>query len=245
VSRDLAARAVQEALTDSGRRLEPGTRVDRTALESRLAARVKSAPSASAPNDRPLGVLLMGPPGMGKTTAAAKLASRWALDEGRRVAILQVGPEAAPPDEGLREVASLLSLPLRTVADAADAERASRDLASADVLLLDAQGFAPPESGEIVGLYSVVAPVTLDERHLVLSASTKPDDLVAMARAYRPLEPDRTILTKLDETLTPGSVLDFLDRAPIPVSFLGTGQRVPEDLEIASPAGLVARVIGG
>jgi len=51
-------------------------------------------------------------------------------------------------------------------------------------------------------------------------------------------------MTKLDETLKFGGVYNLLSQAGIPVSYLSAGQRVPEDLEVATRQRLVELVLG-
>ena len=72
------------------------------------------------------------------------------------------------------------------------------------------------------------------ETHLVLSATTKPRDLADIAQRFEPLKPGRIIFTKLDETSTFGPLLSTLVRVKRPLSYLGTGQEVPQDLEMAT-----------
>lgn len=72
------------------------------------------------------------------------------------------------------------------------------------------------------------------ETHLVLSATTKPRDLVDIVQRFEGLKPGRLIFTKLDETSTYGPMLSTLVRIKRPLSYLGTGQEVPDDLELAA-----------
>ena len=102
---------------------------------------------------------------------------------------------------------------------------------------------APEEEAELtshVVSWADRANQIIDE---ALKAPTKPEDLAAMTEAYRPLGPDRVAFTKLDETKTVGSVVEFLDSAPLPLSYLSDGQRVPEDLSPAEPALMVDRIL--
>jgi flagellar biosynthesis protein FlhF len=74
----------------------------------------------------------------------------------------------------------------------------------------------------------------LVETHLVLSATSKPRDLAEIAQRFERLRPSRLIFTKLDETCTYGPILSTLVRVKRPLSYLGTGQEVHKDLELAT-----------
>ena len=61
--------------------------------------------------------------------------------------------------------------------------------------------------------------------------------------AYRDAHPDRVAITKLDETPSLAPLLGVVAERGLPVSFLGTGQRVPEDLDRATAAALAGQVL--
>jgi flagellar biosynthesis protein FlhF len=81
--------------------------------------------------------------------------------------------------------------------------------------------------------------------HLVVPAATAPAQLARLIDAYAGVNPSRVILTKLDETdQNVAPLVGVLKQRDLPVSWFGTGQRVPEDLERATPAGFAARILG-
>ena len=71
------------------------------------------------------------------------------------------------------------------------------------------------------------------QTHLVIPASMRSADLSRVAAAYGVFKPSHFIFTRMDETETVGPVLCEAVGRGRPISFFGTGQRVPEDLEEA------------
>jgi flagellar biosynthesis protein FlhF len=61
---------------------------------------------------------------------------------------------------------------------------------------------------------------------------------------YQSIPIHKLMITKLDEMPTGGSLFNVLSQAGLPVSYLSAGQRVPEDLEIATRDRLVEFVWG-
>ena len=53
------------------------------------------------------------------------------------------------------------------------------------------------------------------------------------------------IFSKLDETTQFGSLFNVLHQTGLPLSYLTTGQRVPEDLEVATPRLLADLLLDG
>src|SRR5690606_8100378 len=89
----------------------------------------------------------------------------------------------------------------------------------------------------------VLAQVPIDETHLVLAASTRVLDAQHLSATYRRLSPNRLLLTKLDETLALGGVLELPAVLGLPVSYLSFGQSVPDDIEPATAQRAAARIL--
>lgn len=81
------------------------------------------------------------------------------------------------------------------------------------------------------------------EVHLVVSATTKGTNAEEILRRFRPLSYRRLLLTKLDEARTAGPLLGLAIRRGLPISYLATGQEVPDDLEVATPRRLAALLV--
>jgi flagellar biosynthesis protein FlhF len=101
-------------------------------------------------------------------------------------------------------------------------------------VLIDTPGHSPKDGEVLSQLRRFLDELPEVETHLVLSATTKPRDLADIAQRFEPLKPGRLIFTKLDETSTYGPILSTLVRVKKPLSYLGTGQEVPQDLELAT-----------
>ena len=65
-------------------------------------------------------------------------------------------------------------------------------------------------------------------------------DLGELLRRYRPAAPEAAILTKLDESTRPGAAMSVLVQHNLPMAYTTSGQRVPEDIELADAGGLAS-----
>jgi flagellar biosynthesis protein FlhF len=87
------------------------------------------------------------------------------------------------------------------------------------------------------------------KRLLLLNATAQAETLDEVVGAYRPAPGGDCdsfagcIITKLDEAARIGDVLDVVIRHRMPVHFLSTGQRVPEDLHAPNVPYLVHRAL--
>ena len=83
------------------------------------------------------------------------------------------------------------------------------------------------------------------EVYLVLSATTKYKDLLEIADIYKEIADYKLIFTKLDETTTFGNMLNIKLYSGAPLSYMTTGQNVPDDIEEFDTQKIVKQLLGG
>jgi flagellar biosynthesis protein FlhF len=177
---------------------------------------------------------LVGPTGVGKTTTLAKLAAYAQLHLKQKVALVTLDTYRLAAVDQLQEYARILQVPLHVALTVEDLRAAMRFYQDRSLVLIDTPGHSPKDEEVLKQLRGFLDELPLCETHLVLSATTKPRDLTEIAQRYDVLKPSRLIFTKLDETSTYGPILGTLVRVKKPLSYLGTGQEVPEALEMAT-----------
>lgn len=182
---------------------------------------------------------LMGPTGVGKTTTTAKLAARCVMRFGAsKVALLTTDSYRIGGHEQLRIFGKILGVSVHAVKDAADLQLALAELRNKHIVLIDTIGMSQRDrtvSDQIAMLCGAGLPV---QRLLLLNATSHGDTLNEVVQAYRsaPGQPELAgcILTKLDEATNLGGVLDTVIRYKLPVHYVSTGQKVPENLYVAT-----------
>jgi flagellar biosynthesis protein FlhF len=178
-------------------------------------------------------VALVGPTGVGKTTTVAKLAANLKLTQGVRVGLITVDTYRIAAVEQLKTYAEIIDLPLAVVNDPAEMPRALEELGAVDVVFIDTAGRSPRDEVKIRELSEFLQQARPDEVYLVLSAVAGQQSLRAALERFSTVQVDRLILTKLDEAESLGGVLAVLGLSSRPVSYLTTGQAVPDDIEPA------------
>ena len=191
---------------------------------------------------------LMGPTGVGKTTTTAKLAARCVMRFGaERVALLTTDSYRIGAHEQLRIYGKILGVSVHAVKDAADLKLTLDELRNKHIVLIDTIGMSQRDRAlteQVAMLCGTGRPV---QRLLLLNATSHGDTLNEVVHAYRSHGgqhggnhaaggfPDLAgcILTKLDEATNIGAVLDTVIRYRLPVHYVSTGQKVPENLYVA------------
>ncbi|HBF34172.1 TPA: hypothetical protein DDW35_06375 [Candidatus Sumerlaeota bacterium] len=179
-------------------------------------------------------IALVGPTGVGKTTSIAKIAATFSLRAGKSVALISLDTYRIAASEQIKTYAKLLSVPIEIAANGEEFIAALDRFANMDVVLIDTPGYSPKDQTAIRGLGSMLRKCPELEVHLVVPAGLRPEETRLVQDGFDPTRYDHLIFSKLDESVTWGTLLNTWIFTGHAVSYFTTGQRVPEDLETAS-----------
>ncbi|GIS58006.1 MAG: hypothetical protein CM1200mP2_02310 [Planctomycetaceae bacterium] len=146
--------------------------------------------------------------------------------------------------EQLRTYAEIIDLPMKVVTTPMEMRRALDELSDMDLVLIDTAGRSPRDELQIGELKSLLADAKVDEVHLVLSVTANLDHLVSTVNHFSTVGTSSLVLTKLDETHELGVMLNLARRVNLPISYLTTGQDVPDDIEPADTQRMARLVLG-
>ncbi|KAB7627166.1 flagellar biosynthesis protein FlhF [Alkalilimnicola sp. S0819] len=188
-------------------------------------------------------VAVVGPTGVGKTTTVAKLAARYALRHGRNaVALVSTDNFRIGAQDQLRNFARILGVPVHTAANSQELERVLGELKGKRLVLVDTAGMSQRDMRLNEQLQALADRKLALRPYLVVSANSQLAALSETVRAFRKVKPVGCIVTKLDEATSLGGVVTAVLRYQLPLAYLGTGQRVPEDLQPARSDRLIEQL---
>lgn len=186
------------------------------------------------PSSRPPKVVaLIGPTGVGKTTTIAKLAADFGLTQRKRVGLITLDTFRIAAVEQLRTYAQIMDIPFEIASSPEEILEAVNTLSNMDFVFIDTVGRSQKSARHLDELKKALEPV-MPETHLVLSATTKTKDLIDIVGKFTHIPTHRLLFTKLDETDNLDNIHELYERFSLPISYLTTGQRVPEDIELAT-----------
>ncbi|MCX7885347.1 MAG: flagellar biosynthesis protein FlhF [Caloramator sp.] len=188
--------------------------------------------------------VLVGPTGVGKTTTIAKLASLYSLYENKKVGLITIDTYRIGAVEQLKTYAQILSVPFEVALSIKDIPEIINKMKNCDIILIDTTGRNSKNIMQISETRKYIETANADKVHLVLSMTTKQGDLKKIIENYKMVNYNSLILTKVDETNAYGSILSCCYYGNVPISFLTTGQNVPEDIEKADKDKILKLVLG-
>jgi flagellar biosynthesis protein FlhF len=198
--------------------------------------------------DGPTVAFFIGPTGVGKTTTIAKLASKFKVDQDKKVAFLTADTYRISATEQLRTYANILEAPLSVIYTPEELLDAVEKLSDYDLIFVDTAGLSHKNEAQQEDIRKLIS--SLNDHYnyavyLVLSATTKYRDLKKICDTYRKLADYSIIFTKLDETGAYGNLLNIKLYSGADVSYTSGGQNVPDDISLFQSQEIVKKLLGG
>lgn len=192
-------------------------------------------------------VFFIGPTGVGKTTTVAKIASKLKLEEKKKIALLTTDTYRIAATEQLHTYAEILDVPFRVIYTPEELNQAKEEWKDYDIILVDTAGHSPNNQEQHDELKHFIDSVedTAKDLYLVVSATTKYRDLLKIVDSYGDFEHVKIIFTKLDETTSFGNILNIRMYTNAKLSYITSGQNVPDDISLLDAQKIVRKLLGG
>lgn len=214
----------------------------------RMILRFGKAECIEPAKNGPKMVFFVGTTGVGKTTTIAKIASKFVVEEKKKVALLTADTYRIAASEQLRTYANILEVPFRVIYTADEIQEAIRDFATYDYILVDTAGHSQnneKQRDDMADFVNYAEGKIEREVYLVVSATTKYKDLLSIADKYKKMFDYKIIFTKLDETSAYGNLLNMRIYTGAAMSYITCGQNVPDDIETFNAQSTVKKLLGG
>ena len=241
---------INQVLDEVGRFIRPGNSVDLILpnIYQKLVLKFGQPKTIELSAKKPNVVFFIGPTGVGKTTTIAKIASKYKVEYNQKIAFITADTYRIAATEQLRVYANILDAPMSVVYSVEDMNEEISKYSDYDIIFLDTAGFSHKNEQQKNDTKRLLEGVKEDcnkEVYLVLSATTKYHDLLDIIDIYNGIASYSLIFTKLDETSSYGNLLNIKLYADADLSYVTTGQNVPDDIEVFDTQKIVKQLLGG
>ena len=179
-------------------------------------------------------VALLGTTGVGKTTTLAKIAAKFVLEHGVNAALITADTYRISAVDQLKTYSDILGLPLEIVYSPEELKAAIEKHKHKELILIDTAGRSQQNIQQMRELEEFLRVNTRIEKHLVISATTKFTDAQEIISKFSTVNPEKVIVTKIDETGSLGMIINLMRNKKLALSYITTGQSVPDDIELAT-----------
>jgi flagellar biosynthesis protein FlhF len=249
IQREVGDEIARELIEQTQKHLAQDQLANPNLIRQRLADILNRMIPADGPiarnlDGKPRVVALIGPTGVGKTTTIAKLAANFKLRQNKSVGLITIDTYRIGAVDQLRMFAEILGVPLKVVVTPNELNEAVASACDVDYILIDTAGRSQNDQIKLRELQTFLAAANPHEVHLVLSSTAHQSNLINAAEKFNQLGVDRVIFTKLDEAVSFGVVLSVLKKLQVSLSYITTGQDVPEDIEVGNGRRLARLLLG-
>ncbi len=189
-------------------------------------------------------IFFVGPTGVGKTTTIAKLAAKQTIMNNKSVAFITSDTYRIAAVDQLKTYSEILDVPFTVVYEPNELGGAIEKHYDKDFIFIDTAGRNHKNKELLLELKSLISTVESPIVFLLLSLTTGYKDIESIIQSYDFLDGYNLIFTKADESSSLGNILNAKFLSSMPLSYITTGQSVPDDIELIDIEKIVNSLVG-
>lgn len=193
--------------------------------------------------------ILVGPTGVGKTTTIAKLAAQKGLgiagNKKHSVRMITIDNYRIAAKKQIETYGEIMGIPVACCESYEDLKKEIDINSDIEYIFVDTIGKSPKDFVKLAEMRRILEGCGHEcEVHLAFSATTKTWDIREIMKQFDPFGYEAVIITKLDETTRCGNLISLLEEKKQKVSYITTGQMVPQDIEVATKKKIMSLLVG-
>ncbi len=187
-------------------------------------------------------VSLVGPTGVGKTTSIAKLSVISKILHNLNVGLISIDTYRLGALDQLKIFAEISDIEFHVAYEPSDITKAITKMKKKDLIFIDTVGRSQNKTEQLKGINDFLHGVNISETYLVLSATSMSKNMIDVAQKFKILKYNGIVITKLDEAVSFGNILNMAVSINVPIKYLTNGQIIPDDI-IAGDSEFIANMI--
>lgn len=194
---------------------------------------------------KPTVAVFVGPTGVGKTTTLAKIAAQYSVIMKKKVGVMTCDTYRIAAVDQLKTYSEIMDVPIRVIYQSSDIEEAMQQYKDMDLVLVDTAGRSYRDKMKLMELNKMLKALGDQQLFLVISAATNYKNVMEILSSYSFLKNYRILITKVDENVSNGIILNIAVKSGKPLSYITTGQSVPDDIEKVEGEKIASLILSG
>jgi flagellar biosynthesis protein FlhF len=187
-------------------------------------------------------IALVGPTGVGKTTTIAKLALIAKIIHKLDVGLISIDTYRLGAIDQLKSFADVSHTDFLVAYEPEEMPALMKKFAKKDIVFIDTVGRNHKNDAQLKSNLDFLSSVKIDETFLVLSAASSTRNLVEIAKKFKMFNYSSFIISKIDEAVVHGNIINLSTKTGSPIAFLTNGQTIPDDI-ISADKDYIANLI--
>ena len=215
----------------------------RNLLIKEISDKIVLAPNLKISKNTSKVIAFIGPTGVGKTTTLCKIAAICKFFNHYNIAIVSIDTYRLAAIDQLKTFTDIANISLDIAYDSTELKNMIEKHRDKDIIFIDTVGRSPNNQDHLSELKRLLESISADEVHLIISANTSLSSMKEIVKNFGILMPNRLIFSKVDEAINFGNIINLINFSHLPISYLTTGQVIPDDIEVADKNKLAGLVI--
>ncbi len=179
-------------------------------------------------------IMVIGPTGSGKTLSLVKLAVLAKIAITNNIAIISTDSYKISGADQLQTYSSIAGIPFFVAYDTNELKKIQSKLFDSEIIFIDTIGKRQTDLDNLEYISEIQDSANVSKTYLALPANLTRKNFLDYLDKFRNLAPNGIILTKIDECVSFGNILEGIINYPLTLSYFTNGQQVPSDIKPAS-----------
>lgn len=189
-------------------------------------------------------IAMVGPAGVGKTSAVAKMAAKTAMQQSTSVAIISMDNQRVAGTTELERFSKIIGVPFATAFTVEAVKKVTAQLKSYKTTIIDTPGISPDDPVQREKLRRMLSSVDHVDSHLLINATLEEKAMANIIEFFKLLNPKNLLFTGLDWTVKYGHMMNQSEAHHLPIGYLSNSAKIQDGLKTATAEMLAGLLLG-
>lgn len=179
-------------------------------------------------------IAMVGPAGVGKTSAVAKMAAKIAMQQSSSVAIISMDNQRVAGTKELERFSKIIGVPFATAFTVEALKKVTTQFKSCNITIIDSPGISPDDPVQREKLRRMLSSIDHVDSHLLINATLEEKAMARIIEFFKILNPNNLLFTGLDWAVKFGHMINQSEAHHLAIGYLSNSAKIQDGLKAAS-----------